>query len=332
MAGQRLDVFVQSQLRRTSRTRTQAIIRASAYDSDGHRLRVNDRVRAHQHVLLWRPPWDETSVPREIPVLYEDDHILAVDKPANVPVHPTARYHHNTVIKLLQAERPGEFLALGHRIDRETSGILLLPKTPRCERLLKRQLEKRENVEKSYVALTWGVPASGASDRRFRVNLPLRLDPTNPFRVKMVAGTHPEALEAVTYFEVESVRCAGDRTYARVRCDLETGRQHQIRVHLAELGTPIVGDKLYGPDETCFGRGVEGTLTDEDREKLELDRHALHAFRLTLNHPVTGERLAIEAPLPADLRRFWEGLPGVERAGGHLPRWGIAERDGPTDP
>ena len=127
VAGQRLDVFVQSQLNRTSRTRAQAIVRASAYDGDGRKLVPNDRVRPEQHILLWRPPWDETPVPVDVPVLYEDEHLLAVDKPAMLPVHPTARYHKNTLIKVLQAARPGDaFLSLGHRLDRETSGVMLV--------------------------------------------------------------------------------------------------------------------------------------------------------------------------------------------------------------
>src|SRR5437016_11083676 len=114
LQGQRLDVFLRGQLRRTSRTRTQAILRASAYDEAGRRLKANDRVRAEQRVLLWRPPWDETLVPTDVPILYEDEHLLAVSKPAQLAVHPTARYYKNTLIKVLVAQRPDcEFLSLG---------------------------------------------------------------------------------------------------------------------------------------------------------------------------------------------------------------------------
>src|SRR5262249_36577277 len=156
-----LDVFMHGQLRRTSRTRTQAIIHASAFDEHGRRLRPNARVKSEQHIFLWRAPWDEDAVPTEIRVLYEDEHLLAVGKPANLPVHPTARYHKNTLIKLLQARHPGRFLSLGHRIDRETSGVLLVSKTPECDRALKRRLELRTGVEKTYVAITCGVPDDG---------------------------------------------------------------------------------------------------------------------------------------------------------------------------
>ncbi len=323
-AGRRLDVFLQGELRRTSRTRTQFIVRCSAFGDDGRRLRPNHRVRAEERVLLWRPPWDEQSVPTDLPILYEDDHLLAVDKPALLPVHPTARYHKNTVIKLLGVARPGKFLSLGHRLDRETSGVLLVSKTAECDRALKRQLEARDNIEKAYVALTWGVPAPTseaplgavtppANATSFRFERSLELDPTHSTQVKMRLGETANALYAATRFCIEEVRTAGGgATYARVRCELETGRQHQIRVHLGALGAPIVGDKLYGPDEGCFARGADGELTEQDWALLELPRHALHAARLQLRHPITGSALLIDSPLPADLEDFWATLPGLE--------------------
>jgi 23S rRNA pseudouridine1911/1915/1917 synthase len=310
LAGQRLDVFLHGQLRRTSRTRTQMIIRASAFDDVGRRMKPNDRVQSEQQVFLWREPWDEDPVPTDVPILHEDAHLLAVNKPANLPVHPTARYHKNTLIKLLQASRPRTFLSLGHRIDRETSGVLLVSKTPECDRALKRQLELREGVEKTYLAITWGIPDDGTGARSFRYARSMELDAKNAFRVKMRLSDGPEALSAVTRFAVETTARSrgGSSVYARVRCDLETGRQHQIRLHLASLGAPIVGDKLYGPDEELFGRGIDGELTEDDVRLLELPRHALHASRLSLAHPMTGEPLAIEAPLPADMSAFWSAL------------------------
>jgi len=310
VAGQRLDVFVQSQLNRTSRTRAQAIVRASAYDATGRKLGPNDRVRPEQHVLLWRAPWDEMAVPVEVPVLYEDEHLMAVDKPALLPVHPTARYHRNTLIKVLAAERPQvAFLSLAHRLDRETSGVIVVSKTRACDRAIKRQLELREGIEKTYVAITWGVPDRGDGAKSFRFERCMELDPTNALRVKMRVSDAPGALYAATGFEVEEVRRgpSGAR-YARVRCRLETGRQHQIRLHLAALGAPIVGDKLYGPDERAFARAADGELTAEDQARLELPRHALHAARLALAHPITGAALAVEAPLPRDIADFWGAL------------------------
>jgi 23S rRNA pseudouridine1911/1915/1917 synthase len=321
VAGQRLDLFLQSQLKRTSRTRTQVIVKLSAYDVHGKRLRVNHRVQAEEHVLLWRAPWDEEPVPTVVPIVYEDAHLLVVDKPALLPVHPTARYHRNTLINVLKEARPGEFVTLGHRIDRETSGVLLVPRSPECDRTLKRALEERDGVTKSYLAITWGVPNQATANAvgvatpsddgpgAFRFERSVELDTSSPYRVKMRLGESPDALEAATRFIVEETRTrTGGTTYARVRCELETGRQHQIRVHLAALGTPIVGDKLYGPDETAFARGADGELTDEDLVRLELPRHALHAARMGLTHPITREPLVVEAPLPTDLADFWNAI------------------------
>jgi RluA family pseudouridine synthase len=310
VAGQRLDVFVHSQLHRTSRTRAQAIVRASAYDASGRRLKPNDRVRAEQRILLWRAPWDETPVPVDVPILYEDEHLLAVSKPALLPVHPSARYHRNTLIKVLQAARPDcPFLSLGHRLDRETSGVLLLSKTRACDRALKKRLADRDDVTKTYVAITWGVPDRGDGAVSFRYERSLELDPTSELRVKMRIHDAPEALYACTVFDVEEVRrSATGRSYGRVHCTLETGRQHQIRIHLASLGAPVVGDKLYGPDDRAFARSADGELSAGDLVQLEMPRHALHAERLVLAHPITGEALMIEAPLPDDISDFWASL------------------------
>lgn len=326
VAGQRLDVFLQSQLKRTSRTRTQVIVAASAFDVRGKRLRANHRVQAEEHVLLWRPPWDEVEVPTEIPIVYEDQYIFAVNKPALLPVHPTARYHKNTLINILKTRRPGEFVSLAHRLDRETSGALLVSKSPEADRALKKVIESRE-IKKTYLALTWGRPdpalgvghggvvtaSSADGPEAFRYERSLELDPTSSYRVKMRLGLSHEALSAATRFCVEESRGSRDASYARVRCELETGRQHQIRVHLASLGAPIVGDKLYGPDESCFARGADGELTEADAARLELPRHALHAMRLAFVHPMTKADVVIEAPIPADLRTFWDQLPVRER-------------------
>ena len=236
-----------------------------------------------------------------LPVLYEDAHLLAIDKPPLVTVHPTARYHKNTVIERLRAARPGEFLALIHRIDRETSGVLMLAKHIESERAFKRLLEERslggeESVKKTYVAVTRGVPSVT------RCELPLELDIDNPLRVKMRVAAPGQGLEARTDIEVSAVRSG----YALCRLALHTGRQHQIRLHLAALGCPVVGDKLYGPDERMLARAADGELSAEDLELLEHPRQLLHAERYDFAHPLTAEPLQLRAPLPTDLQSFWE--------------------------
>jgi 23S rRNA pseudouridine1911/1915/1917 synthase len=305
-AGMRLDRFVQSQLRRTSRTRTQAILKRGAYSHEARPLRANDRVRAEQLILLWRPPWDDEAEPADMPVLFEDDHLTAVSKPAGIVVHPTARYYASTVVKRLEARRPGERIFPAHRLDRETSGVLLLSRTSEADRRVKVQFEARDTVTKRYLAITWG-----RADRpRFLIDSPMTLDLDAKYKVKMRIAARGEGLESATDCEVleERIHPGTGRPYTLIRCTLLTGRQHQIRLHLSSVGLPIVGDKLYGPDDGLFARGVDEQLTPEDHALLELPRHALHAAELSLDHPISGARLHIQAPLPPDLAAFWDGL------------------------
>ena len=309
-AKMRVDVFLQSQLRNTSRTRARAIVEKSAYTLDGRRLRPSERLRAEDRVVLWRAPLEEDEPTGSIPILYEDDHLLVVDKPPLVTVHPTARYHRSTLIEQLKRDRPGEYLSLVHRLDRETSGILLVARSPEADRAFKRIVEDRSialtggangrrkpapPLGKTYLAITWSEPPEGMID------LPLEPDVDNPLRVKMRVAARGTGLEARTAVEVLERRTG----YALVRCELFTGRQHQIRVHLAALGCPVVGDKLYGPDDRMLARSADGELDEKDLARLELPRHALHAHRYRITHALSGEPLELESPLPADLATFW---------------------------
>lgn len=314
-AGMRLDVFLMSRLRRTSRTRARAIVKESAFSPTGRRLSASDRVRAGQYVVLWRAPFETNTEQPPLPVLYEDEHLLVIDKPALVAVHPSARYHRHTVKKRLELERPGEFLALVHRLDRETSGLLLLARSPEAERAFKRMLESRSRAlvaeadssglddaddtegafDKEYLAITHGTPPDG------RVELPLELDTDSSLQVKMRVASPGSGLAARTGVGVVESRGG----FALVRCALHTGRQHQIRVHLAALGHPVVGDKLYGPDERLLARAADGQLSPADLALLGLPRHALHAHRYRLRHAVTDLPLDLIAPMPADLEDFW---------------------------
>ncbi len=307
LAGMRLDRFVQSQLRGTSRTRARAIVKRGAYSAQGRARRPSERVRADERIALWRLPFEDTEGQAPLPVLYEDAHLLVIDKPPLVTVHPTARYHQNTVIKRLQAERPGEFLALIHRLDRETSGILLLARSLDAERAFKRKLEERSlsqqsdeqrGVEKIYLALTRGVPPNGL------VDVPMETDIDNPLRVKMRIASPGSGLDARTSLTVRETRGG----YALVECALHTGRQHQIRLHLSHLGCPVVGDKLYGPDERLLARAADDELSEEDLALLELPHHALHAHVYRMLHAVTGEPLEVIAPMPHDLSEFWANI------------------------
>lgn len=314
--GMRLDRFLPSQLRATSRTRAQEIIARSAFDESGRALRSSTRMRAEQRVCLWRPPIEEEPPPLDVSVLYEDEHLLVINKPPLMTVHPTARHYKHTVLKRLEAMRPGEYISLIHRLDRDTSGVLLAARSPAADRAFKMQLEQHSleaaqaaetgaplgQADKIYWAITWGTPPEGLID------LPLEEDPS-PLRVKMRVTSPGRGLAARTGVRI----LAEVDGYALVECQLYTGRQHQIRVHLAHLGTPVVGDKLYGPDEQLLARGADGTLTEADHAQLELPRHALHARQYRLTHCFTGEILHFQAPLPDDLVQFWQ------QRGGQLP-------------
>ncbi len=312
--GMRLDRFLSLTLRATSRTRAQTIIEHSAYGSDGRKLRASDRLKTEQRVYLWRPAFEETPPSTEPRILFEDEHLIVVDKPPLMTVHPTARHHHQTVLKYLEQIRPGQYLSLIHRLDRDTSGVLLVARSPAADRAFKMQLEERSiaaaqaaerggpvgRADKTYLAITWGVPPEGLIDKALE-------DDPSPLRVKMRVAPSGVGLAARTGVRVLARASAPSPHpgYALVECQLYTGRQHQIRVHLASVGAPVVGDKLYGPDELLLARSADGELSDDDLQKLELPRHALHAARYRVTHCFTGEPLEFAAPLPADLVDFW---------------------------
>lgn len=301
-AGQRVDVFLSLTLRGTSRTRAKLIAKSAAYRLDGTRYRPNQRLRAEEHIVLWRVPIDDADPDLEMPEIFRDQHILVVNKPPSITVHPTASHYNNTVTRVLETRYPNQYFSLVHRLDRDTSGILILALTPGADRAFKMLLESTISVPpgvdasigKTYQAITWGIPREGLID------LPLERDLDNPLRVKM--RVHPNGQTAQTVVRV--LETAGN--YARVECRLLTGRQHQIRIHLASIGTPVVGDRLYGPDERLHARGADGKLTEEDLELLELPRQALHAWKYELPHAITWKPLAFEAALPKDMADFWQ--------------------------
>jgi 23S rRNA pseudouridine1911/1915/1917 synthase len=286
--GWRLDHFLKRRIGRLSRTRIQNIIATQVTLSDGRRPRSSAPVRAGQIIHLDRPAPIEPEVPRHFEVLYEDADVLALDKPAGLPMHPTAKFYRNTLTSLLRERYPEEALQIAHRIDRETSGVLLVARTPSAASWLKRAFARRA-VDKSYLALVKGQP-----DDEGVIDQPIKLLDT-PSHVMM--GPAADGLKAVTRFRI--VRRFAE--HALCAAHPETGRQHQIRVHLAAIGCPLVGDKLYGVDDSIFLQKLTGEIDAANRQHLVLDRHALHAHELRLFHPVRGAEIALTAPLPADL-------------------------------
>ncbi len=227
-------------------------------------------------------PW----VDKGIQLLYEDEWFVAVDKTGNLPVHPAGRYFNNTLVSLLE-DRYGRKLYPVHRLDRETSGVILLAFDSQGVECLSDAISQGS---KEYLALVHG----NFPDHEMIVELPLGRDAASAVRKKRKAwkgGTE----RARTRFR--KVLVAGD--ISLVRCFPETGRLHQIRAHLLSAGFPIVGDKLYGKDETAFLTFIEQGLTPEIEKLLLLPRAALHNARMVFRHPQTSQEMVICAPLPA---------------------------------
>jgi len=214
--------------------------------------------------------------PIELRIAYEDEHLIVVDKPAGLVVHPAPGYAGGTLVDAVvehgaaggEADRPG----IVHRLDRDTSGLLIVARSQEAHRRLQRLIRRRA-VERTYRVLVHGRPRS----RRGRIEAPIGRDRSDPTRHSLDTAT---PRDAVTHFEVEELL----PEHALLRVRLETGRTHQIRVHLAAIDLPVAGDPVYG---------VGG--------ELGLERQFLHAARLAFPHPLTDERIKVSSPLPADL-------------------------------
>lgn len=305
--GQRLDRFVQWRIPRLTRGRATEIVTACAYLADGSRRAPSDRVRAREVVLLVRERFVEPEVPRDFEQLYRDEWVMALSKPAGLPVHPSPTYHKNTLTSLLRERFGPQFPQICHRLDRETSGVIVCATPGPDEAQIKEQFAKRR-VAKEYLAIVRGKPEhdSGVIElalRRTDADCP---DGMSPVHLRMLVD--PEGLPARTRYRVIARR--HDRSL--VHLAPKTGRQHQLRVHLAAIGHPILGDKLYGPDEGAgFLEHIETGMTPDLERRLGHSRHALHAFRCAIQHPRTQERIWFEAPLPPDLVQLWNDAPAL---------------------
>ena len=295
--GWRLDHFLKQRIRRLSRTKICSIIESQVWLQNGRKPRPALAVRAGDTIHIDRPAPIEPEVPREFPILASDAHFMAIDKPAGLPMHTTAKFWKNTLVAILRERFPEEGLQICHRIDRETSGVLLIARTREAASFLKRAFASR-SVKKTYLALVHGIPAPSSGV----IDAPMRLVES---RSHLMMGCEPDGLPAVTRYQVHTAFAR----HALVEASPETGRQHQIRVHLAHIGHPIVGDKLYGASEQAFLDYCDSGMTPELLALFDgLPRHALHAARLIFPHPESKEMITVESPLPDDLSEYMKGL------------------------
>jgi 23S rRNA pseudouridine1911/1915/1917 synthase len=302
LAGLRLDHFVKTQIPRLSRTKIQHIIdvqiaRAVAGGTSSSRPRPSTIVAAGDHYVIRREARAEPPCPRTFGVLYEDARVRVVDKPAGLPVHASAKFYFNTLARVLAERYPDEpELQICHRLDRETSGCLVCARDRDAAAFVKGAIADKVRTTKEYLAIVVGEPPW---DAETVLDAPLRVananDATKLAHVRVLVD--PTAgLPAETRVQVVRRGCAR----ALVRCTLVTGRQHQIRVHLAHAGFPILGDKLYAHGDDAFIQYCDEGLGPELAELFVLPRHALHAWRIALPH-WAGGTITAEAPLPADL-------------------------------
>ena len=284
-AGERLDRFLATIPAIGSRAAAERLLTAGDVLVDGvsrpksHRLAGGEEVVVEQEPATAAPP-ASTPEPR---IAYEDEHLLVVDKPAGLVVHPAAGHASGTLVQALAGRsaggdpgRPG----IVHRLDRDTSGLLVVARTEQAYEGL-RALVRRRLLEREYLALVRGRPRSRAG----RIEAPIGRDRRDPTRRSLETDAPKDA---VTNFEL--VELFDEHALLRVR--LETGRTHQIRVHLAAIGLPVVGDPVYGAPEPG------------------LRRQFLHAARLSFRHPVTAEQIEVTSPLPSDLAAALEQVRG----------------------
>lgn len=269
------------------------------------RLRVNDRLT----VTLPQAP-DSTIRPEPIPldVIFEDESLVVLNKPAGLIVHPGRGNYGGTLANALQAHfdrlsdaggehRPG----IVHRLDRDTSGVLVVAKDNQVHHKLSRQFERR-TVKKTYLAIVLGVVNFDSDFIETHVRVHSRQ------REKMsVCAPHSDSREAVTFYEV--LERFGDHTY--VRLSPRTGRTHQLRVHMSHIGYPIVADRLYGGRDELRLRHIR-RVQEGERDQVLISRQALHAARLAFEHPVSGDWLEFEAPLPHDIQKVLAALRSTE--------------------
>jgi 23S rRNA pseudouridine1911/1915/1917 synthase len=313
-AGERLDKFLSERLPELSRTRVQALIRGGHATLRGATIEdVKHRVKPGDRYALTLPPAEEPALRAEaipLDVVYEDDVLIVIDKPAGLVVHPGAGNRHGTLVNALIAHCGESLSGIGgvarpgivHRLDKDTSGLMVVAKTNQAHRSLAEQFAdhgQTGTLERRYLALVWGAP------RRVRGTIDAAIGRHPTSRTKMAVLPPGKGRHAVTEWRVVETFGPKAAPVSLIECRLTTGRTHQVRVHLAHIGHPLIGDPLYA---TGF-KSKERALHEKLRGKLaKLDRQALHAAHLAFEHPVSGTLLRFNSALPPDLAEIVECL------------------------
>lgn len=312
----RVDKFLVERLSGSSRNRVQRAAEAGCILVNGKAVKCNYRVKPLDvvQVVMDRPRYDFEVIAQNIPldIVYEDNEVLVVNKPAGMVVHPGHGNYDGTLVNALawhfkdmpDYDVTDPRMGLVHRIDKDTSGLLVVAKTPDAKTNLGKQFYEK-TTSRQYVALVWGEPRESVGTVTMNIGRDLR------DRLKMAAFPPDSEMgkHAVTHYSV--VENYGP--VSQIRCVLETGRTHQIRVHMAHLGHPLFNDARYGGDQILRG-DRSGAYKKFIEECFELcPRQALHARTLGFKHPVTGEQMEFEAPIPADMTSLIEKLKAKQR-------------------
>jgi 23S rRNA pseudouridine1911/1915/1917 synthase len=297
--GLRLDVCLADAVPHVSRSHWKGLIRDELVRVNGRACKPNHKLHGGDEVS-WTLPEEAPAEPRpeDIPleILFEDDDVLVLNKPAGLVVHPAAGNETGTLVNALLFHDPAlhalERSGMVHRLDKDTSGVMVVARTGAAMTELQRQFKARE-TNKQYTALVWGhPPPSGRIETQIG---------RHPVRRQKMSVLQQGGREAVSSFQtLETFDEA-----ALVEVKIETGRTHQIRVHMAHLGHPVVGDAVYGRPR-------------RKSRPLPANRQMLHAARLEFTHPSSGKRLFFEAPLPDDMRRLLEILRNEKNGGNHI--------------
>ena len=299
-AGWRLDRALADAVPTLSRERLKTLIRSGAVEAAGKPVRDPAmKVRGEEIFLVSMPePEPAHNEPQDIPlrIIFEDEHLLVVDKPAGLVVHPAAGNRDGTLVNALLHHCGSSLSGIGgvarpgivHRIDKDTSGLLLVAKTDVAHEGLAKQFAAH-SIDRHYLAIVSGVPKTSEGT----IDAPLARSAANRKKIAIVEGSRGK--RAVTHWRrMELLRDA-----ALVECRLETGRTHQVRVHMASIGHPLVGDPVYGRSRKTHGKLLK---------ELQFHRQALHAAELGFTHPVTKRRLSFASAMPPDMQELMGAL------------------------